>query len=186
MMPRSARIRRYARERTRGFSSHPVVLACARTTLFSGTKMAEGVGFEPTEACTSPVFKTGALNQTRPPLRIGATGKLNSRSRFSRSKALGVEGFSFTPLPRRRAPRGKPPLGRAPPVHPVHPVHYVHYVHYVHQRASLADSGEQFSRGREDQTTTARFRVKGNPGWLRHDTPYQRGTMSLGEFFPSG
>ena len=26
-------------------------------------KMAERVGFEPTDACTSPVFKTGALNQ---------------------------------------------------------------------------------------------------------------------------
>ncbi len=26
--------------------------------------MADGVGFEPTEACTSPVFKTGALNRS--------------------------------------------------------------------------------------------------------------------------
>ena len=31
--------------------------------------MADGVGFEPTDACTSPVFKTGALNRsaTHPP-----------------------------------------------------------------------------------------------------------------------
>ena len=26
--------------------------------------MADGVGFEPTDACTSPVFKTGALNHS--------------------------------------------------------------------------------------------------------------------------
>ena len=32
--------------------------------------MAEGVGFEPTEALTSAVFKTAALNQTRPSLRL--------------------------------------------------------------------------------------------------------------------
>jgi hypothetical protein len=26
--------------------------------------VADGVGFEPTDACTSPVFKTGALNHS--------------------------------------------------------------------------------------------------------------------------
>ena len=26
--------------------------------------MAEGVGFEPTDACTSPVFKTGAIDHS--------------------------------------------------------------------------------------------------------------------------
>lgn len=26
--------------------------------------LAEGVGFEPTDACTSPVFKTGALDHS--------------------------------------------------------------------------------------------------------------------------
>ena len=31
--------------------------------------MAEGVGFEPTVTCATPVFKTGAFNQTLPPLR---------------------------------------------------------------------------------------------------------------------
>lgn len=33
-------------------------------------RVAEGVGFEPTEACASPVFKTGAINHsTTPPFR---------------------------------------------------------------------------------------------------------------------
>jgi hypothetical protein len=31
--------------------------------------MAEGEGFEPPIPCGIPVFKTGAFNQTRPPLR---------------------------------------------------------------------------------------------------------------------
>ena len=29
--------------------------------------MAEGVGFEPTEACASPVFKTGAIDRSATP-----------------------------------------------------------------------------------------------------------------------
>ena len=32
--------------------------------------MAERVGFEPTDAFTSPVFKTGTINRTRTPLHI--------------------------------------------------------------------------------------------------------------------
>ena len=32
---------------------------------------AEGAGFEPATACAVPVFKTGAFNQTPPPLRKG-------------------------------------------------------------------------------------------------------------------
>lgn len=32
--------------------------------------MAEGEGFEPSVACATSVFKTGALNQTLPPLRV--------------------------------------------------------------------------------------------------------------------
>lgn len=32
--------------------------------------MAEGVGFEPTDVLPSPVFKTGAINRTLPPLHI--------------------------------------------------------------------------------------------------------------------
>jgi hypothetical protein len=35
-----------------------------------GTK-AEGKGFEPLRPCGLPVFKTGAFNQTPPPLRVG-------------------------------------------------------------------------------------------------------------------
>ena len=33
--------------------------------------MAEGEGFEPSVACATSVFKTGALNQALPPLRLG-------------------------------------------------------------------------------------------------------------------
>src|SRR5262245_35395521 len=36
--------------------------------------MAEGEGFEPPTPCGIPVFKTGALNQTRPPLRFSSRG----------------------------------------------------------------------------------------------------------------
>ena len=42
----------------------------------------EGEGFEPPEAFTSPVFKTGALNRTRPPLQ-------NWRSRSSLTLLAG-------------------------------------------------------------------------------------------------
>ena len=38
-----------------------------------GTAVAEGVGFEPTDPCGSPVFWTGALNQTMRPLHGGKT-----------------------------------------------------------------------------------------------------------------
>tara|TARA_E500000178_G_scaffold62490_1_gene59345 strand:- start:3779 stop:3955 length:177 start_codon:yes stop_codon:yes gene_type:complete len=34
----------------------------------------EGVGFEPTEAFTSPVFKTGAINHSTTPPRRAAQG----------------------------------------------------------------------------------------------------------------
>ena len=39
--------------------------------------MADGVGFEPTDACTSPVFKTGALNRsaTHPSLPCQSAGR---------------------------------------------------------------------------------------------------------------
>ena len=32
--------------------------------IFKDKKMAEGEGFEPTDACTSPVFKTGAIDHS--------------------------------------------------------------------------------------------------------------------------
>ena len=35
--------------------------------------MAEGEGFEPSVTFATSVFKTGALNQTLPPLRVGET-----------------------------------------------------------------------------------------------------------------
>src|SRR5690606_30931402 len=43
----------------------------------SSTHLAEGVGFEPTEGCPSPVFKTGAFNRSatlpeRSPVASGA------------------------------------------------------------------------------------------------------------------
>ncbi len=44
-------------------------LPSARLGHLSAKVMAEGVGFEPTEACASAVFKTAALSQTRPSLR---------------------------------------------------------------------------------------------------------------------
>ena len=37
--------------------------------------MAERVGFEPTDACASPVFKTGTFNQAQTPLRITILNK---------------------------------------------------------------------------------------------------------------
>lgn len=39
-----------------------------------GTAMAEGVEFEPTDPCGSPVFQTGALNQAMRPLHIVISG----------------------------------------------------------------------------------------------------------------
>ena len=42
--------------------------------------MAERVGFEPTDACASPVFKTGTFNQTRTPLQIHDKSKYSIAS----------------------------------------------------------------------------------------------------------
>ena len=36
----------------------------SRSQISENLEMADGVGFEPTDACTSPVFKTGALNRS--------------------------------------------------------------------------------------------------------------------------
>lgn len=75
------------RHGSRGLSSH---MGFSRKIL----KMAEGVGFEPTVPCGTAVFKTAALNQTRPPLRMGsfvvsftyskASPKINQLIYFSR------------------------------------------------------------------------------------------------------
>ena len=47
-------------------------------------EMAEGVGFEPTDACASPVFKTGAIDHSAtlpvPPRRIAGLRLLSCRA----------------------------------------------------------------------------------------------------------
>ena len=48
--------------------------------------MAEGEGFEPSVACATSVFKTGALNQTLPPLRVGRT--LRNKAVFGKQQTL--------------------------------------------------------------------------------------------------
>ena len=56
--------------------------------------MAEGVGFEPTDPCGSPVFKTGALNRSAIP-PIGFRCLIRELSLFS-----GVLAFAnFSPKP---------------------------------------------------------------------------------------
>ena len=40
------------------------------TTTGKGEPKTEGRGFEPLRPCGLPVFKTGAINQTPPPLRV--------------------------------------------------------------------------------------------------------------------
>ena len=49
--------------------------------------MAEGEGFEPSVAFATSVFKTGALNQTLPPLRVGET--LDKGVEFGKQQSLG-------------------------------------------------------------------------------------------------
>ena len=52
--------------------------------------MAEGEGFEPPIPCGIPVFKTGAFNRTRPPLRVLTDYRAVMRSRppmYGRSAA---------------------------------------------------------------------------------------------------
>ena len=48
--------------------------------------MAEGEGFEPSVACATSVFKTGALNQTLPPLRVGRT--VRNKAVFGKQQTL--------------------------------------------------------------------------------------------------
>jgi hypothetical protein len=92
--------------------------------------MAEGVGFEPTEPCGSPVFKTGAIDHSTT-LPMG-----EHRRRFSRNPQEGAGGavvrslgqFSCLhgdpnlhfrlplPWPRRQRPAGTPTKFRTHPV----------------------------------------------------------------------
>ena len=71
--------------------------------------MAEGVGFEPTDPCGSPVFKTGALNRSAiPPESSNANnatgvriGKLYSKIGKTRTESIG--GLNLPSGTRRRS-----------------------------------------------------------------------------------
>ena len=57
--------------------------------------MAEGEGFEPPIPCGIPVFKTGAFNRARPPLRCsdyraGRAGPMRSRPPMYGRSAAGT------------------------------------------------------------------------------------------------
>ncbi len=56
--------------------------------------MAEGEGFEPSVACATSVFKTGALNQTLPPLRVGVS--FERENAFCKKKRM--ESLNFLAL----------------------------------------------------------------------------------------
>ena len=56
--------------------------------------MAEGEGFEPSVACATSVFKTGALNQTLPPLRVERT--LRNKVDFGKQQTL--KNYFFNPI----------------------------------------------------------------------------------------
>lgn len=70
------------------------------------TVMAEGVGFEPTVTCATPVFKTGALNRSATPPRQPASALACQRLwtsgftvfRFRASTWLGSPGNATTPM----------------------------------------------------------------------------------------
>ncbi len=48
---------------------------------------AEGRGFEPLRPCGLPVFKTGAINQTLPPLRVsGGLPAAPKKARITRGR----------------------------------------------------------------------------------------------------
>src|SRR2546423_15536240 len=55
--------------------------------------LAEGVGFEPTRAFTLPVFKTGAINHSTTPPRIGRARIVPSARRPARPS--GTQTFSL-------------------------------------------------------------------------------------------
>ena len=59
--------------------TNPLNLNMVNWVLTLGRILAEGEGFEPPTPCEVPVFKTGAFNQTRPPLRsIQRAGPIRS------------------------------------------------------------------------------------------------------------
>ena len=56
--------------------------------------MAEGEGFEPSVACDTSGLKTGALNQTLPPLRVART--LRNKVDFGKQQTL--KNYFFNPI----------------------------------------------------------------------------------------
>ena len=62
----------------------------------TGTLMAESVGFEPTDACTSSDFKSDAINRTLPTLHMaGAEGIEPSKCQ---SQSLMPVPLGYTPM----------------------------------------------------------------------------------------
>lgn len=60
------------------FTDLTAVLQTGELTRAQKTHMAGSVGFEPTEPCSPIVFKTIAINQTRPTTHIGVNSRLCS------------------------------------------------------------------------------------------------------------
>ena|GEM_PF-2859411 len=70
------------------------VVGSAQTPMEWGKIVAEGEGFEPSVACATSVFKTGALNQTLPPLRVERT--LRNKVDFGKQQTL--KNYFFNPI----------------------------------------------------------------------------------------
>lgn len=66
----------------------------AQSYVLQRKAMAEGEGFEPSVACATSVFKTGALNQTLPPLRVERT--LRNKVDFGKQQTL--KNYFFNPI----------------------------------------------------------------------------------------
>ena len=66
----------------------------AQSNVLQRKGMAEGEGFEPSVACATSVFKTGALNQTLPPLRVERT--LRNKVDFGKQQTL--KNYFFNPI----------------------------------------------------------------------------------------
>ena len=81
---------------------------------------ADGVGFEPTDACTSPVFKTGAFDHsaTRPGYRL--VSKMTNSSTLSPKNRPGTCTFeTFARLQGSESAGTKMSLGLFLPQHPL-------------------------------------------------------------------
>ena len=72
------------------------VFLCGCTSLSKSfiISMAEGVGFEPTDPCGSPVFKTGALNRSAiPPI---SASRLDHLPRWAQGQRKAKASFFTT------------------------------------------------------------------------------------------